>query len=75
MAKKKRRHASTGWKAVLNELKGVDAMFEVLEKDKRLPSFGEFFIASLVMGNAECVNLKAMFPKLHADLIAWLATK
>lgn len=60
-------------KAVLKEIKGVDKMLEMLEKDKRLPGFGAFFIACIVAGDIECVNLKAMFPKLYNDLTVWIS--
>ena len=73
MTNRKYPEGSKEWKAELKKLKGVDVMFEKLEKDKGLPSFPEFFIACLIMGNSECVNLKELFPKLHKDLSAWLA--
>ena len=59
----------------MKDLEGVDALFEVLEKDKRLPRFSEFFMTCLIAGNAECVNLKVMFPKLHTDLSVWLSDR
>ncbi len=72
MTNRKYPSGQTDWKATLKQLKGVDEMFEVLERDKQLPRFPEFLIACLVMGNSECVNLKKMFPKHCKALDAWL---
>ncbi len=72
MTNRKFPNSGADWKATLKQLKGVDEMFEVLEKDKGLPSFPEFFISCLLMGTSECINLKTMFPKLHKDLSVWL---
>jgi len=57
---------------VLKGLRNIDVLFKELENDPNLPSFGEFFMTCLVMGNVECVNLKLLYPKLHMKLTAWL---
>jgi len=54
-------------------LKNIDALFEELKNDATLPNFGEFVMTCLVMGNAECVNLKLLYPKLYTRLKVWLA--
>ena len=75
MQNRKTPNTQAAWQKAAQQLKGVDALFDVLEKDKRLPSFPEFFMTCLIMGNAECVNLKTMFPKLYSDLSAWLTAR
>lgn len=72
--KVKRSKSSVALREAVRKLRDVDAMFAVLEEDKRLPSFPEFLIACLIMGNAERVNLKAMFPEHCKALSACLPT-
>ncbi len=75
MNKKRTEKAGCGksnWKAQFKKVQGIDAVLEVLQKDKRLPTFPELFIACLIIGDAECVNLKTMFPSLYKDLSVWL---
>lgn len=55
-------------KKIRKELKGIDELFAAINKDKKLPTFGEFYMLCLVLGNAECVNLKKMYPALHRRL-------
>jgi hypothetical protein len=57
---------------ILKGLKSVDDLFDELENDNSLPGFGEFVLTCLIMGNAECVNLKQLYPKFCKRLTAWL---
>lgn len=72
MTNRKKQYQNRNWKTIRKELQGVDILFETLAKDKRLPTFGEFFLNCLVMGNAECVNLKKLYPQHYEGLSAWL---
>ena len=75
MANKRTRKAGYSkkdWKAELKKLHGIDAVLERLEQDHRLPTFPEFFLACLIMGNGECINIKAMFPELYKNLASEL---
>jgi|GEM_PF-3112962 len=58
-------------KKIQKELKGIDKLFRGIEKDKELPTFGEFFVLCLILGNTECINLKKMYPELHSKLHKW----
>ena len=61
-----------GWQSrseVLKELAAVDKLFAELERSKLLPTFTEFFIACLMLGEGECVNLKKMFPWLYVRVM------
>lgn len=42
------------------------------EKDKTLPTFGDHFMLCLMLGIAENVNLKKMYPKTYFKLSRWL---
>lgn len=55
-----------------SKLDEISKKFRELEQDEGLPSFGEFLISCLVIGNSECVNLKQLFPEHHRRLSSWL---
>jgi len=57
---------------VEKELHRVDKLFRDLEKDKTLPTFGDHFMRCLILGTAEKVNLKKMYPKTYDKLRKWL---
>jgi hypothetical protein len=73
MKKKKTQKGTLSRSAVLKELAAVDKLYKQLEKDKKLPTFTEFFVACVVSGQEECVNLRQMFPRLYKRLATWLA--
>lgn len=50
---------------IIKQIKKVDALFAKLEKDKSLPTFIEHMMLCIVLGKAEKVNLKEMYPKVH----------
>ena len=54
------------------ELAEVDKLFRELEKDKTLPTFGDHFMLCMVLGVAENVNLKRMYPRTYFKLSKWL---
>ena len=54
------------------DLNRVDKLFRELEKDKTLPTFGDHFMLCLILGTAERVNLKEMYPKTYNKLSRWL---
>ena len=53
---------------IIKQLKGVDALFSSLEKDKTLPTFIEHLTLCIILGTSEKVNLKTMYPKVHSKL-------
>jgi hypothetical protein len=55
------------------ELQQVDKLFADLAKDKTLPTFGGHLMTCMMLGTAECVNLKKMYPKPYEKLSKWLA--
>ncbi len=69
MVKKKTQKGRQSQSAVLKELAAVDKLFAELEKSKMLPTFPEFFIACLILGEGECANLKTMFPLLYSKVM------
>ena len=54
------------------ELRKADRLFKSIAEDKSLPSFGSFFMLCLILGIAENVNLKTMYPKVYKNCSAWL---
>lgn len=54
------------------ELAAVKRLLQTIEDDKSLPTFLDFFIECLVLGNSENVNLKVMYPKVYKKLSTWL---
>ena len=54
------------------ELRKANLLFKSIAKDKDLPTFGSFFMLCLILGTAENVNLKAMYPKVYQRCSAWL---
>lgn len=54
------------------EISRVEKLLKRITKDKSLPTFGNFFIHCVISGNAECVNLKVMFPELYKELDDWM---
>jgi hypothetical protein len=62
------KHRKVKGYGVKTELKKIDKLFAGLEKDKALPTFLDFYLTCLILGTAERVNLKAMYPKTHAKL-------
>lgn len=54
------------------EIEAIDKLFRSLEKDKTLPTFGEFFMRCLLSGAAEKVNLKKLYPRTFKQLSIWL---
>jgi hypothetical protein len=57
---------------VARELKQVDALFAGIAKDKSLPTFVEHVFLCVVLGTAEHVNLKTMYPKLCGKISKWV---
>jgi len=55
------------------ELAEVDKLFQKLDHDKSLPTFGQHFMYCLVFGISERVNLKKLYPTTHRKLSDWLA--
>ncbi len=51
----------------------IDELFRRMEQDASLPTFGEHFMTCLILGNAESVNLRKMYPALYKKLTSWLA--
>ena len=70
MAKNKQNKAIDG--TIDTDLRRVDKLFRELENDKTLPTFGDHFILCLILGTAENVNLKKMYPKTYIKLSKWL---
>ncbi len=58
---------------VNTELAKVDKVFKSIRNDKSLPTFSNFFMQCLILGIAEHVNLKAMYPGVYKKLHALLA--
>jgi hypothetical protein len=54
------------------ELAMVDKLLKKLENNKRLPTFGEFFVLCMVSGNPERINLKSMYPDVYSEINAFL---
>ena len=54
------------------ELRKADLLFKRIAEDKDLPSFGSFFMLCLILGTAENVNLKKMYPKVYKNCSVWL---
>lgn len=50
----------------------IDRLFHELKNDKSLPTFGEHFMQCLMLGIAERVNLKAMYPNTYKKLSKWM---
>ena len=63
-----RKHKKVNSYNVTKELAKVDRVFRSIEHDKSLPTFGNFFMECLIMGIAENVNLKIMYPKTYKKL-------
>ena len=61
-----------GSRADIRQLKGVDKLFADLAKDKTIPTFTEFFMQCLILGIAEQVNLKVMYPKVYKKFHSFL---
>jgi len=57
---------------VKKELAKVDKLFKSIAQDKTLPTFGNFFMECLILGTAENVNLKVMYPKVYKRCSIWL---
>lgn len=57
---------------VKRELAKFGRVFRGIENDKSLPTFGNFFMECLILGTAENVNLKVMYPKVYKKLSTWL---
>ena len=57
---------------VQKELRKVDKLFQSIVEDKNLPTFCNFFLECLILGTAENVNLKTMYPKVYKKLDDWL---
>ena len=57
---------------VNKELRKADLLFKSIAQDKTLPSFGSFFMLCLLLGTAENVNLKAMYPMVYRKCSIWL---
>ena len=53
---------------VNKELAKVDKVFRSIKNDKSLPTFGNFFMLCLILGAAEKVNLKVMYPRVYKKL-------
>jgi hypothetical protein len=56
------------------ELAKVKRLFKRIERDKTLPTFLNFFLECLIMGTAENVNLKKMYPKVYKNLNTFLGS-
>ena len=54
------------------ELAKVDKVFKSIKSDKSLPTFANFFMLCLILGTAENVNLKLMYPRAYKKLNALL---
>ena len=54
------------------ELRKANLLFKSIAQDKDLPSFGSFFMLCLILGTAENVNLKKMYPEVYKRCSAWL---
>ncbi len=67
-----RKHKKATDYDVKKELEKVDRIFRSIENDKSLPTFGNFFVECLLMGIAENVNLKIMYPKVYKKLDTFL---
>jgi hypothetical protein len=70
MATKKQDKATRG--TIKRDFDRVEKLFRQLEKDKTLPTFGDHFMRCLILGTAEKVNLKTMYPKTYFKLSKWL---
>ena len=55
------------------ELKSIGTFFRDIENDKTLPTFGDFFVHCMILGIAEQVNLKKMYPKMYLKVSKMLA--
>ena len=71
MAKPMKKQSVKGFNEA-KEFAEIDALFKKLENDRSLPTFGQHFMHCLIFGTSERVNLKAMYPKTHKHLSAWL---
>lgn len=50
------------------EFKQIDALFAALEKNKKLPTFGKFFVDCVLLGIEERVNLRVLYPKVYMQV-------
>ena len=57
---------------IIKQLKEVDKLFAGFSKEKTLPTFEEFFMQCMILGIAEQVNLKLMYPKVYKKLHSFL---
>ena len=55
------------------ELRKIEKLFADIAKDKDLPTFGDFFMECILLGIAENVNLKLMYPETYLKLSVFLA--
>lgn len=67
MAKPTKREKVKGYD-VIKELAKVNKLFQSIDTDKSLPTFSNFFMLCLILGTAENVNLKLMYPRVYKKL-------
>lgn len=60
-------------KDMRKKLAAIDALFNELSNDKKLPTFVDFFIESIALGTSENLNLKKLFPRHHKKVTKWLS--
>ena len=58
---------------IASELERIDQLFDALEQDDTLPTFADFFMTCLILDTAEHVDLKKMYPTVHAKFSGILA--
>ena len=58
---------------ITSELEKIDQLFDELEQDDTLPTFADFFMTCLILNTAEHVDLKKMYPTVHAKFSGVLA--
>jgi hypothetical protein len=50
------------------EFEKIDAIFTDIDKNKKLPTFGQFFVHCVLLGVDEKVNLRIMYPKVYTQV-------
>lgn len=66
--KKQQKHNKVKDLTLQKDITEIKKFFHDLEKDKTLPTFGDFFMLCLILGIEEKVNLKVMYPKVYKKL-------
>jgi hypothetical protein len=58
---------------IKKQMDKIHKLFRGMEKDKHLPTFGDHFATCMILGIAENVNLKKLYPKTYSKIRKYLA--